>query len=100
MQSGVYASVSGPSYETQAEIALLRQLGAAAVGMSTGPEAVLAQALGLRVVGISCITNVASEAPSSTVSHQEVVAVGAARREALAALLLELLPELDDFACD
>lgn len=73
LQHGVYLAVSGPSYETPAEIAAFRSLGADAVGMSTVPEAILAQAAGLRVAGLSCITNPAAGA-GRTLSHEEVLA--------------------------
>jgi purine-nucleoside phosphorylase len=66
---GVYAALSGPSYETPAETEMLRRLGADAVGMSTVPEAVAAAALGLRVLAVSCITNVAANEPT----HEEVL---------------------------
>jgi purine-nucleoside phosphorylase len=66
---GVYAALSGPSYETPAETEMLRRLGADAVGMSTVPEAVAATALGLRVLALSCITNVAANEPT----HEEVL---------------------------
>ena len=64
--------MTGPSYETPAEIAAFRKMGADAVGMSTVPEAVLAHAAGLRVVGLSCITNAAAGG-TSTLSHEEVL---------------------------
>ena len=69
---GVYLAVSGPSYETPAEIAAFRTLGADAVGMSTVPEALLAHAAGLRVAGLSCISNAAAGS-TATLSHQEVL---------------------------
>ena len=69
---GVYLAVSGPSYETPAEIAAFRKLGADAIGMSTVPEAILAHAAGLRVAGISCITNTAAGIGHS-LSHTEVL---------------------------
>lgn len=70
---GVYLAVTGPTYETPAEITAFRSLGADAVGMSTVPEAILAHAAGLRVAGLSCIANAAAGA-TSTLSHQEVLA--------------------------
>ena len=98
LRVGTYASVFGPSYETKSEIGFLRLAKADAVGMSTGPEAVMARALGARVVGISCITNLAREASASVVTHDEVVQVGAARRHLLGDLLLDFLADLDDIA--
>jgi purine-nucleoside phosphorylase len=70
---GVYLAVSGPSYETPAEILAFRRLGADAVGMSTVPEAILAHAAGLRVAGLSCIANAAADA-ATTLSHNDVLA--------------------------
>lgn len=69
---GTYLAVSGPSYETPAEIAAFRRMGADAVGMSTVPEAILAHAAGLRVAGLSCITNMAA-GMATPLSHQEVL---------------------------
>jgi purine-nucleoside phosphorylase len=74
---GVYAGVLGPSYETPAEVRMLAGLGADAVGMSTVPEVIVARALGMRVVGVSCITNAASGVTSAKLSHSEVLAVTA-----------------------
>ena len=71
-KKGVYLALSGPSYETPAEIRMLAALGADAVGMSTMPEAICARHLGLRVAGISCITNLAAGISSQPLSHQEV----------------------------
>lgn len=73
MQRGVYLAVSGPSYETPAEIRALARLGADAVGMSTVPEAIVARQCGLRVAGLSCITNLASGFSRSPLSHAEVL---------------------------
>ena len=73
---GVYLGLSGPAYETPAEVRMLEKLGADAVGMSTIPEVIVARAVGMRVAGISCITNVASGLSEATLSHQEVLDVG------------------------
>ena len=70
---GVYLAASGPTYETPAEIRAYRQMGADAVGMSTVPEAMLANAAGLEVAGISCITNRAAGLGDGALSHEEVV---------------------------
>ena len=74
---GVYAMMSGPNYETPAEIRAMQRLGADAVGMSTVPEALLAAKLGVQVLGISCITNAASGLSASSVSHADVTATAA-----------------------
>jgi purine-nucleoside phosphorylase len=72
VHSGTYAMMPGPAYETPAEVRMLRSLGADAVGMSTVPEALLAAALDMQVLGISCITNVAAGLQKQTLSHSEV----------------------------
>jgi purine-nucleoside phosphorylase len=88
VQTGTYVSLWGPNYETPREIGHFRAMGVSAIGMSTGPEASFAHRLGARVVGISCITNVAREHGVVEVTHDEVIEVGAARREDFARLLL------------
>jgi purine-nucleoside phosphorylase len=87
--SGVYAALAGPTYETPAEAGFLARAGADAVGMSTVPEATAAVALGLRVLGISCITNVAG----TESSHGDVLAGAAKGSEALRSILRRILPE-------
>lgn len=77
VQEGVYAAVLGPSYETPAEVRMLRWMGADAVGMSTIPEVLTARAIGMRVAGVSCITNHAAGMTNQPLSHEEVVEVGA-----------------------
>jgi len=75
LQSGVYCGVKGPSYETAAEIEMVRRIGGDAVGMSTVNEVSLATALGMRVAGISCITNLATGITNDKLSHDEVTEV-------------------------
>lgn len=84
---GVYLAVSGPSYETPAEIRAFGRLGADAVGMSTVPEAIVARQCGMRVAGLSCITNLAAGRSKQKLSHAEVLASGEAARPTSAKLL-------------
>ena len=76
VRRGIYGALSGPSYETPAEIHLLRNLGADAVGMSTVPEAIVARHMGVEVLGISCITNMAAGISDEPINHEEVMATG------------------------
>jgi purine-nucleoside phosphorylase len=86
--SGVYLAVSGPAYETPAEIRMFRRLGADAVGMSTVPEAIVARQCGLAVAAVSCITNMAGSGPGSgQLVHQDVLAMGEKRKDAVAKFL-------------
>lgn len=75
IQEGVYAGLLGPSYETPAEVRMLRWMGVDAVGMSTIPEVVTARAIGMRVAGVSCITNHAAGMTNERLSHEEVLDV-------------------------
>ena len=92
LHEGVYASMWGPAYETRAEIGMLRRLGCDAVGMSTAPETALLAALGVKVLGISCITNPSREVGQPELSHQDVVEVGRRVRDRFTRLLEALLP--------
>jgi len=87
VRRGIYGALSGPSYETPAEIHLLRNLGADAVGMSTVPEAIVARHMDLEVLGISCITNMAAGISDEPINHEEVMATGDRVRETFAQLL-------------
>jgi purine-nucleoside phosphorylase len=75
VQEGVYAGLLGPSYETPAEVRMLRWMGADAVGMSTIPEVLTARAIGMRVAGVSCITNHAAGMTGQPLSHDEVLEI-------------------------
>jgi purine-nucleoside phosphorylase len=87
LRRGVYLAVSGPSYETPAEIRAFAKLGADAVGMSTVPEAIVAQQCGLRVAGISCITNLAAGINGQKLSHAEVLETAERVKKSGAALI-------------
>jgi purine-nucleoside phosphorylase len=87
IRRGIYGALPGPSYETPAEIHLLRNLGADAVGMSTVPEAIVARHMGLEVLGISCITNMAAGISDEPINHEEVMATGDRVRDTFAQLL-------------
>ena len=91
IHSGVYMAVSGPSYETPAEIRAFARLGADAVGMSTVPEAIVARHCGMAVAGLSCISNVAAGLGQSPVAHEEVLATGERVREKSAELVTVFL---------
>ncbi|MFL6230856.1 MAG: purine-nucleoside phosphorylase [Pyrinomonadaceae bacterium] len=94
LRRGVYAALSGPSYETPAEIRMLRALGADAVGMSTVPEAIVARHMGLKVLGISCITNMAAGVLDKPIDHQEVIETGERVRATFTELLRGIIPKL------
>jgi purine-nucleoside phosphorylase len=76
VRRGVYAALAGPSYETPAEIHMIRSFGADAVGMSTVPEAIVARHMGMNVLGISCITNMAAGISENPINHEEVMETG------------------------
>ena len=76
LPEGVYAAVPGPSYETPAEIRYLRTIGADLVGMSTVPETIAANHMGMKVLGISCVTNLAAGVTDRKLDHKEVLEVG------------------------
>jgi purine-nucleoside phosphorylase len=91
LAEGVYAGLRGPQYETPAEIRMLRTLGADAVGMSTVLETIQARALGLPVVGLSCLTNWAAGITAEPLDHQEVLATGTQAAAAMIRLLTAVL---------
>lgn len=94
LRRGIYAALSGPSYETPAEIRMLRILGADAVGMSTVPEAIAAQQMGVKILGISCITNMAAGVIGEPINHQEVIETGERVRDTFKELLRRVIPRL------
>ena len=92
LRRGIYAALSGPSYETPAEIHMVRTLGADAVGMSTVPEAIVARHMGMTVVGISCITNLAAGVSNLPIDHTQVMQIGERVRGTFTALLQRVIP--------
>jgi purine-nucleoside phosphorylase len=94
LQQGVYAGLRGPSYETPAEVAMLARLGADAVGMSTVPEVLAARALGVRCVGVSCLTNHAAGVSAAPVRHEDVLEAGRRAAESFERLVLGTLRKL------
>jgi purine-nucleoside phosphorylase len=94
LDEGVYAALTGPNYETPAEIHYLRTIGADLVGMSTVPEAIVANYLGMRVLAISCVTNMAAGILPQKLDHKEVMETGHRVRDTLIRFLKALLPKL------
>lgn len=91
---GVYAGLTGPSYETPAEIRLLRGLGADAVGMSTVPEVIVANHMGVKCLGISCITNMAAGVLKQKINHEEVMLTGERVKDEFIRLLRTIIPRI------
>ena len=94
IREGVYAAMMGPSYETPAEIRYLRAIGADVVGMSTVPEVIVANHMGMKVLGISCVTNMAAGILPQKIHHEEVLETGAMVRDTLVRYLKTLVPRL------
>ncbi|MEP7211758.1 MAG: purine-nucleoside phosphorylase [Acidobacteriota bacterium] len=95
LHRGVYCALSGPTYETPAEIRLYRLLGADAVGMSTVPEAIAARHQGMKVLGISCITNFGAGMTLEAINHEEVMETGARVAEVFRELLTRVIVRLN-----
>jgi len=94
LNEGVYLATPGPSFETPAEIRAFRTMGATLVGMSTVPETIVARHMGLEVLGISCVTNLAAGLGDTQLSHTEVFEAGRKVEHRLAALLRRLAPRM------
>lgn len=91
---GVYAALPGPSYETPAEIRYLRHIGADLVGMSTVNEVIVARHMGIRVLAISCVTNMGAGILDQPITHEEVLETGARVRSSFEALLRAVIPQM------
>jgi purine-nucleoside phosphorylase len=94
LEEGIYLAVSGPSFETPAEIRAFRALGATLVGMSTVPETIVARHMGLEVLGISCVTNLAAGLGATQLSHEEVFEAGRLVDRRLTRLFERLIPKI------
>jgi purine-nucleoside phosphorylase len=94
LHTGVYSGLSGPTYETPAEIRMLRRLGGDAVGMSTVPEVIVANHSGMRVLGISCITNMAAGISAHKLNHEEVTTNAQLARAHFTTLVDQLIADL------
>ncbi len=94
LQSGVYVALSGPSYETPAEIRMLRTLGADAVGMSVVPEAIIANHMGMEILAISCVTNAAAGIDDQALSHEDVKETAAKVTERFTQLVSRIIEQI------
>ena len=95
MSEGVYVQLTGPSFETPAEVRLLGRMGGGAVGMSTACEAVAARHMGMRVCGVSCIANKGAGISAAPLTHQEVMEAGSLIGPRFSALVTAVIPEID-----
>ncbi len=95
LHRGIYCALSGPTYETPSEIRMYRQVGADAVGMSTVPEAIAARHQGMRILGISCITNLAAGMSDEPINHEEVMETGARVAEVFKELLRRIVVKIN-----
>ena len=94
LQEGVYIAFPGPSYETPAEVRMARIMGADAVGMSTVPEAIIASWAGMKVIGLSCICNLAAGVGNEVLSHKDVIKAANVAREKFKLLIKEVIKKL------
>ncbi len=94
LQEGVYVHWRGPTYETPAEIIMMRTMGADLVGMSTVPEAIAGHALGAEILGISLVANAAAGVTGEKLNHEEVIAAGKAAADQMGRLLKAIIPKL------
>ena len=95
LKRGIYCALSGPTYETPAEVRLYRMFGADAVGMSTVPDAIAARHQGMKVLGISCITNMAAGMEEGGIDHEHVMATGEQVAEIFKELLRRIISKID-----
>lgn len=95
---GVYAGLRGPTYETPAEVRMLRTLGADAVGMSTVPEAIVARHSDMSVLAFSCVTNYAAGMTDAEINHEDVISTGRATGKKLSELILKIVPQISSIA--
>ena len=93
-REGVYAALAGPSYETPAEIRYLRAIGADLVGMSTVPETIVARHMGIEVLGISLVTNMAAGILDQPINHAEVMEIGRRVESQFTSLVKALVPQV------
>ena len=94
LRRGVYCALSGPTYETPAEIHYLRYAGADAVGMSTVPEAIIARHQGMKILAISCVSNYAAGISEEEINHEEVMEIGKLVAETFRNLLKRVIPKI------